>query len=168
MQYCPNCGAPVEGRFCAKCGSPVAATAGTVPPQEPVAPGSIPPPQPIYVPSSPQGLGMEENLAAALCYIPIIGLVFLLVAPYSKNRTSRFHAWQSLLYFVAWFIILLGLSIFRFMLPVSGFWLLWSMVSRVVQLALLVGLIFAAVKAYQRERLYLPVIGAIAERQASL
>lgn len=166
MTYCANCGAPVEGRFCAKCGAP--AVAGTPPPPG-AAPGPPPgvPPQQAYVPPvSPQGLGMEENLAAALCYIPIIGLIFLLIPPYNQNRTIRFHAWQSLLYCGSWFVIMIGLAILHVIFSFGGLWLVWSMITRLVQLALLLGLIFAAVKAYQRERLFLPVIGPIAEKQA--
>jgi uncharacterized membrane protein len=115
-----------------------------------------------------QGLGMEENLAAALCYIPIVGLVFLLVAPYNKNRNIRFHAWQSLLYFAAWFVIMIGLGILSVALGFAGMWMVWSLLRRLVELALFLGLIFAAVKAYQRERLFLPIIGPIAEKQAGI
>lgn len=184
MQYCPNCGAAVEGRFCAKCGTPMAAAGGAAPPPPPpgYAPGPMPgappqqayvppqqgyvPPQQQYGPPQPQGLGMEENLAAALCYIPIVGLIFLLIAPYNKNKTIRFHAWQSLLYAVAWFVIMFALVIIRIILPFAGLWMVWSLLTRMVELVLFLGLIFAAVKAYQRERLFLPIIGPIAEKQA--
>jgi uncharacterized membrane protein len=114
-------------------------------------------------------LGLEQNLAAALCYIPIIGLVFLLIEPYNRNRTIRFHAWQAVLYAIAWFIIMavlgiVGLTVHAIM-P-FGVWALWALLMRLVHLALLIGLIFAAVKAYQGQRLVLPIIGPIAERQA--
>ena len=111
---------------------------------------------------------MEENLAAALCYIPIIGLIFLLIDPYKQNRTIRFHAWQSIFYAVAWFVIMfvLGIlwAILSAMMPFG--WAMWSILMRLVQLALLIGLIMAAVKAYQRDRLVFPVIGPLAEKQA--
>jgi uncharacterized membrane protein len=141
------------------------------PPQPPYTPpqqGYVPPQQ-GYGPPPAQGLGMDENLAAALCYIPIIGLIFLLLDPYNKNRTIRFHAWQSILYCAAWIVIMIGLTIFVIMLHLllpTGMALMISMVLRLVQLALFVILIFAAVKAYQRDRLFLPVIGPIAEKQA--
>jgi uncharacterized membrane protein len=111
---------------------------------------------------------MEENLAAALCYIPIIGLVFLLVPPYNKNRTIRFHAWQSLLYFAAWVVVAIGLGVLGVLLGFAHLWVIWGLLSRLVELAFFLGLIFAAVKAYQRERLFLPIIGPIAEKQAGL
>ena len=152
--FCPKCGAPAEGRFCAKCGAPL--------------PASETPPNPPPGPTAP-GLGLEQNLAAALCYIPIIGLVFLLIEPYNRNRTIRFHAWQAVLYAIGWFIIMAVLGILgvtvHAILP-FGVWALWALLMRLVHLALLIGLIFAAVKAYQGQRLVLPIIGPIAERQA--
>src|SRR3984893_6967235 len=102
MTYCAKCGAPVEGKFCAKCGSPVAAAPADAPPPPPGAP----PPA-----AANPGLGMDENVAAALCYIPIVGLIFLLVDPYNKNRNIKFHAMQSLFYCVAWIVVVIALGI---------------------------------------------------------
>jgi len=157
MAFCPNCGSSVDGKFCAKCGAAVAPAAAEA--------GGTPPPPP------PQGaapaLGMEENVAAALCYIPIIGLIFLLIEPYNKNRTIRFHAMQSLFYCIAWVVIGIILGVFgsMFALMAGMFWF-WWMIGRVVNLALFVGLIIMAVKAYQGSRFVMPVIGPIAEKQA--
>jgi uncharacterized membrane protein len=157
MTYCAKCGSPVEGKFCAKCGSPVAASTptGDVPPA-PAAPGIANP-----------GLGMDENLAAALCYIPIIGLIFLLVEPYNKNKTIKFHAMQSLFYCIAWIAVGIALGIFGGILMPLGMWGFWLLISRLVQLALFVGLIIMAVKAYQGSRFVMPIIGPIAEKQAA-
>src|SRR5580658_2427205 len=96
MAFCANCGAAVEGRFCPKCGTPMSAAA---------------PPPPGYQGAASGSLGMDENLASALCYIPIIGLIFLIVEPYSKNRTIRFHALQSIFYWIAWVVISIALTI---------------------------------------------------------
>lgn len=149
MTYCANCGAPVEGRFCAKCGTPAVAPASAG-----VSPASV------------QGLGMEENLAAALCYVPIIGLIFLLLDPYKQNRTIRFHAWQGVLVGICWIVILFILGRFFALLP-FGMWLVWSLIMRLVQLGFIVVLIMAGIKAYQRSRLLLPFVGPLAEKQAS-
>jgi len=112
---------------------------------------------------------MEENVAAALCYIPIVGLIFLLVEPYSKNKTIKFHAMQSLFFCIAWIVagIVLGIfgAILFAMLP-YGIWPIWLLVSRLVQLAFFVGLVIMAVKAYQGSRFVMPVIGPLAEKQA--
>jgi uncharacterized membrane protein len=163
MTYCPNCGASVDGRFCPKCGASVAPAA------TPGGPAYTPPPGgPPYTPpsSGPAGLGMEENLASALCYIPIVGLIFLLIEPYNKNKTIRFHAFQSIFYCLAWIIINIGLGILLSILSlILGLWRM-SWPFELVQLALFVGLIFMAVKAYQRDRLVLPIIGPLAAKQA--
>src|SRR5271155_4969708 len=156
MTYCSKCGSPVEGQFCAKCGSPVGAA----------APGSAPPPQAAPPVAGSPGLGMDENLAAALCYIPIVGLIFLLVEPYNKNKNIKFHAFQSLFYCIAWIAAGIVLGIFGTIFIASGMWGLWVLVSRLVELALFVGWIIMAVKAYQGTRFVMPVIGAIAEKQA--
>jgi len=110
---------------------------------------------------------MEENVAAALCYIPIVGLIFLLVEPYSKNKTIKFHALQSLFYCIAWIAIMILFGVVGSMFAlVSGLFWFWFMISRLISLALFVGLIIMAVKAYQRSRFVMPIIGPIAEKQA--
>jgi len=157
MAFCPNCGSNVDGKFCAKCGAAVAPTAAE--------PGGAPPPPPQG--GAAPALGMEENVAAALCYIPIIGLIFLLIEPYNKNRTIRFHAMQSLFYCIAWIVIGIVLGIFGSMFAfMAGMFWFWWMIGRMVNLALFVGLIIMAVKAYQRSRFVMPIIGPIAEKQA--
>src|ERR1700688_1141023 len=111
MTYCANCGSPVEGKFCAKCGAAVG-TAPATPPPGAVPPGAVPP-GPVPPPAAGAGgLGMDENIAAALCYIPIVGLIFLLVEPYNKNRNIKFHAMQSLFYCIAWIAVGIVLGIF--------------------------------------------------------
>jgi uncharacterized membrane protein len=157
MTYCSKCGSAVEGQFCAKCGSPVGAAPGG-------APGGAPP-----TPSAPvgnPGLGMDENVAAALCYIPIIGLIFLLIEPYNKNKTIKFHAMQSLFYCVAWIAVGIVLGIFSGIMLGVGMFGFWLLINRLVELALFVGLVIMAVKAYQGSRFVMPIIGPIAEKQA--
>jgi len=157
MTYCAKCGSPVEGRFCAKCGAPAA---------DPGAGGGGVPPGPQ---GGMAGLGMEENLAAALCYIPLIGIIFLVVEPYNKNRMIRFHAFQSLFYLAAWIVVGIGLGIVGSILFAAmpfGLWQVWLLLSRLVELALFVGLIILAVKAYQGQRFVAPIIGPLAEKQA--
>jgi uncharacterized membrane protein len=114
-------------------------------------------------------LGIDENLAAALCYIPIVGLVFLLLEPYNKNRTIRFHAFQSLFYVIVWFVAGIALAIvgtmFRLVMPMA-MWALWGMVSGLVELVFLVGLIYLAFRAFQGQRYQLPFVGPMAEKQA--
>ncbi len=159
MSYCPKCGSPVDGKFCPKCGA-------AVDPAAEASGGAAPPPAPP--PGSPS-LGMEENVAAALCYIPIVGLIFLLVEPYNKNRTVKFHALQSLFYCIAWIAVGIALGIITgimFAIMPYGVWYLWLTVTRLIELALFIGLIIMAVKAYQKSRFLMPIIGPMAEKQA--
>jgi uncharacterized membrane protein len=161
MTYCANCGSQVDGKFCPKCGSAVGAAPGGAPG---TAPGGVP--SPAAPAAQNPGLGMDENLAAALSYIPIVGLIFLLVEPYNKNRTIRFHAMQSLFYCIAWIAVGIVLGIFGGIFMPMGMWSLWLLLSRLVELALFVGWVIMAVKAYQGSRFVMPIIGPIAEKQA--
>ncbi len=154
MHYCSNCGSPVEGQFCAKCGA--AATPGA----------SSPGTGPYVPPSSSPGLGIDNNLAGALCYIPIVGLIFLLLDPYRRDRTIRFHAWQSLLLLCALIVVRIGLAIIWGILESIMPWTLWNLMFSLVELAYVVGLVLMAVKAYQGGKLVLPIIGPIATKQA--
>ena len=112
---------------------------------------------------------MEENLASALCYIPIVGLIFLLIEPYNKNRTIRFHAFQSIFYCLAWIVVWIGIGILfgiLFTVLPYGMGSIVRLLSLVVELAFVIGWIMMAVKAYQRDRLVMPIIGPLAEKQA--
>lgn len=112
---------------------------------------------------------MEENLASALCYIPIVGLIFLLIEPYNKNKTIRFHALQSIFYFIAWIIVAIGMSVIfgiLFTILPYGVWTIFHLIWRLVELAFVVGWIWMAVKAYQRDRFVMPIIGPMAAKQA--
>ena len=111
--------------------------------------------------------GLAENAAGALCYLGglVTGIVFLVIAPYSQNPRIRFHAFQSILFSLAWmlgwFVIVAAGMILPFSLAVmvSLFsMLLWGG-------GLLVWLLLLW-KAYQGETLSLPVIGGIARQQS--
>lgn len=156
MTYCSKCGSPVEGKFCPKCGA--AADAGA-----PATPGAPPPPPPP--PSGTAGLGMDENIAAALCYIPIVGLIFLLIEPYNKNKRIKFHALQSVFYCIGWIAVDIVLGIFGSMFIPFGMFSLWFLINRLVQLGLFVGLVVMAVKAYQGSKFVMPIVGPLAEKQ---
>ena len=116
-----------------------------------------PPPRP---PGS-AGIGMEENVAAALAYIPIVGLIFLLIEPYNKNKTIRFHSFQSIFYCIAWVVVSSAMGILLFAMPYG-----MRMISSLVHLALFAGWVLMAVKAFQKDRFVMPIIGPIAEKQA--
>src|SRR5579884_1891703 len=177
MTYCANCGAPVEGRFCPKCGAPAAAAGpppATGPAATPPPPGaSYPPPpsgytaQPGYAPQ-PAAAGMQENVAAALCYLAglVTGILFLVLAPYNRNPRIRFHAFQSIFFNVAWIIFWIGLSIVTVVLP-WGLHIIVTLLSLVIWLGGFICWLLLMWKAYNNDRLVLPVVGPMAEAQAN-
>jgi len=106
------------------------------------------------VPSTSSGL--ESNIAAALAYLPILAIVWLLVEPYSKDRFIKFHSIQS----IALAVVCIGLSIVLLIIPIIG-WILLPF----VELGIFVAAVICAVKAFQKEKFKLPVIGDFAEKQ---
>src|ERR1700674_4447934 len=59
-------------------------------------------------PTPASGSGMQNNMAGALCYITIVGIIFLFIEPYNKNRFIRFHAFQSIFLAVAIAVLWVG------------------------------------------------------------
>ncbi len=58
-----------------------------------------PPPTPPSPPSSGGGGqvgGLDQNLAAALAYFVVIGIVWLVLEPYNKNKFIKFHSIQAI------------------------------------------------------------------------
>ena len=149
MAFCPSCGAPIEGKFCAKCGT--ALPGGS--------PAAAPPP-----PATGSGSDLSPNVAASLSYIPILipAILFLVWAPYSRDKTVRFHAWQSLFLQIAWVVVAIVLSVVISMIS----WQLWALLNRLLNLAVLVVAAFLMWKTYKNEKVVLPVIGEMAQKQA--
>ena len=126
----------------------------------------------------PAGTGMDPKLAAAISYIWIVGLVFFFIE--KENKFVRFHAMQSILFGIANTVILVVLMlvgvVLTFALGIGGavvggvigtlvsllVWLVW-LLFWLIAIALLVGLVYAAVKAYQGQKFKLPIIGNMAE-----
>jgi uncharacterized membrane protein len=158
MTFCPNCGAPVEGRFCAKCGAAATAAGG------PAVPGPD-------VTSDPVALtGMPENVVCTLCYLftVITGILFLVLEPYNRNRNIRFHAFQSIFFgiaaVVAW-VVLITLSTILLHIPILG-WMLGFLLWTALGIGALICWLMLMYKAYNNQRFLLPVIGPLAEKQA--
>lgn len=141
MPFCSKCGASVEGRFCTKCGSPATETAPSAPKPE-----------------------LAINVASALCYLPgfVVPIIFLFWAPYSRDKSIRFHAFQSIFLQACWLAILVALGVLVSWAAPA----LWHGLERLANLAgiLLTG--FMIWKTYQSEKVVLPYIGPLAEKQA--
>lgn len=113
---------------------------------------------------------MASNVAGLLTYIlgVITAIVFLVLEPYNKDKFVRFHAFQSLFFGIAVFVLAIVLSIVSMVLaviPVVG-WIVGLLLWIVFSLGVLVVWIMLMYKAYNNERWMLPVIGKLAEQQA--
>jgi uncharacterized membrane protein len=111
-----------------------------------------------------------ENIAGGLAYLSFIpAIVFLILAPYNKNRFVRFHAFQCLFLCAAVVLIGIALKLVGFVLliiPVLGH-LLVVLMSMVVVLAAVVIWLVLIVKALQGESFKIPLLGEFAEHLAS-
>jgi uncharacterized membrane protein len=109
---------------------------------------------------------LPETFASVLAYFLLPAILFLLVAPYSKNRFLRFHSFQSI---GAWLGLVAAAAMLRIVSVVFAF------IPALGQLlaSILVGLAFfmiwlvLLVKAWQGERFKLPLLGDFAEGQAN-
>jgi uncharacterized membrane protein len=146
MAFCSSCGTqiPAGATVCPACNRSTTPVTGTV--QTNVG-------------------GLTDNVAGALAYVTIIpALVFLVLAPYNKNRFIRFHSFQSIFFAVAWTALWIVLNIIAH-IPLLG-WLtllIWPFIG----LAGFVIWIVLVLKAYQGRMFKLPVIGDMAEKQAT-
>jgi uncharacterized membrane protein len=115
--------------------------------------------------SDPNQSGLSDNAAGGLAYVTIIpAIVFLIVAPFNKNSYVRFHSWQSIFLFIAWFVIEIALIVLH-MLPFIG-WFTWIL-RPLVALGLFILWIICLIKAFNGERFKIPFIGDLAEKQAN-
>ena len=135
--------------------------------------------QPTPPPPNKTSTGLEPNIAAAISYFWIIGVIFFFLE--KDNRFVRLHAMQSILFGVAWSAVMIVLVIIGSILTFIGaaisstaggaasslFGLLvtlaWLLVW-LISLGLFVFLILTAVKAYQGKWTKLPIIGNMAEK----
>ncbi|WP_204101495.1 DUF4870 domain-containing protein [Occallatibacter savannae] len=120
--------------------------------------------------SSPAGLGLTPNVAGALAYSLgiITGILFLVLEPYRRDRLVRFHAFQAIFYFVfaiafsiAWNIMVTTLAGF------SGWVFVVSFPLRmIIRLAMFCLWLYLMYQAYNNREFRIPILGAIASKQA--
>jgi len=137
MPHCTKCGTEVaEGAaFCPSCGQATSA-----------APA----------PAAKAG-GLESNVAAALAYLWIVAILWLVLEPYSKDRFIRFHSFQALAFGIVAFVVSMILGF----IPILG-WIVgifWSILVLILWLVCIF-------KAFSKEWFKLPIIGDFAEKQA--
>jgi uncharacterized membrane protein len=132
------------------------------------ATAGVPPPRPA--PNVAQAAGLDENVVATVCYLGFVltGILFLVIEPYNRNPTIRFHAFQSILFWLAVIIggmLLSAISFVILALPFVG-WIISFLLSLAYWLGAVLLWLYLMYKAYNRERVVLPVIGPWAEKQA--
>jgi uncharacterized membrane protein len=113
--------------------------------------------------SNPSGL--SDNAAAGIAYITIIpAVVFLIIEPFKRSPFVRFHAWQSIFFFVAWAVIDILVGLVQHIVPSTVFLTLTAL--QLVALALFIVWLIVFIGAFGGKRIKLPLIGDLAERQA--
>jgi len=169
MAFCANCGATVTmgTAFCAACGKPVGGAKAVAVAQPGAQAAAV---QPAVVNTQPASAGLTSNVAAALAYVLgfITGIIFLVLEPYKGDRFVRFHAMQSILYSAAGIVFRIGWSILvSALVNISG-WvgLVLVPVGLVISLGLFAFWIYLMYQAYSNREFRIPVIGAIAAKQA--
>jgi uncharacterized membrane protein len=154
MAFCSKCGSSVsEGSaFCSVCGFPVS-SAGI-------------PPTSLSTPNA----GIASNIAAALAYFVITGIIFLVVDPYKKDKFVRFHSFQAIALWVAVVIVQVVWHMFMSIgfFSLGFFFVIFSLVGSVIWLAIFVYWLFLMYKAYSHETYRIPVIGEWALKQAGI
>jgi uncharacterized membrane protein len=117
--------------------------------------------------SEPNPSGLSDNAAAGIAYLTFIpAIIFLVVAPYNRISLVRFHAWQSIFLNIAAFVINVGLSVvmgIAFTFSPFLHLALWPL----IDLFWFVVWVLCLINAFNGKRFALPVIGALAEQQAS-
>lgn len=121
-------------------------------------------------PSTPStGSGLDPKLASVLAYFFgfLGGLIFFLIE--KENKSVRFHAVQSMLLSVAFFVIWFAMIMFTFILAAAtaGIGALFGLLMPFIGLGALILWIVLMVKAYNGEEWELPIIGKIAREQAN-
>jgi uncharacterized membrane protein len=138
------------------------------------APGGPAAPDPAYTTAGaaaqPVAAGMTENVASALCYLFTVftGILFLVLEPYNRNRNVRFHAFQAIFFgaatIVAWVVLIVIGGVLAH-IPILG-----PIIGLLLMFAIWIGAfgcwLMLMYKAYNNQRLVLPIIGPLAEKQA--
>ncbi|MDR3771900.1 MAG: DUF4870 domain-containing protein [Terracidiphilus sp.] len=113
--------------------------------------------------SAPSGL--SDNGAGALAYITFIpAILFLVMPPYNQSPYVRFHSWQSIFFNIGAFALYVVLAILG-RIPFLGLLVIPLML--VLDLGLFILWLVVVLKAVNGQRFMIPIIGALAETQAS-
>jgi uncharacterized membrane protein len=162
MAFCSKCGSVVsEGStFCSVCGSPASAAG---------APATPPPPPTPPAPVGAASIGLSSNVAAALSYFFITGIIFLLMDQFKQDKFVRFHSFQAIAFGIVAFVLqIVWHMIVSFGLFALGFFAVsFGLIGFLIWLAIFAYWLFLMYKAYNNETYKIPVIGDWASNQAA-
>lgn len=130
--------------------------------------------------SDKSSLGLDANVVAGLCYVGnlvcALGLILSIITVVTEktNKLARFHAFQSIFLSAAslvLFIVYLVLAVVAALLDnAMGIYifnlLLWLLLC-LVWLVLFIGMVVAAIKAFQGQIFKLPIIGNLADKYSN-
>lgn len=119
-------------------------------------------PYPPYLSDEAEPLPFSLSTAAALAYLVVPAVFFLLLPPYRTQMQLRFHSWQAIFYFLLAVALREVELVLASMLPYSVSLLL----SGLLAVVLFAGWLVAVVKALQGEPFRLPPVGAVAAQVA--
>lgn len=119
-------------------------------------------------------LGLDANVAAGLCYLPICGINLIMsiivVVTDKTNKLPRFHAFQSLLLLASSISLVIVYAVgFGIALAIDAaigfplFMIIVWLIMVVLGLAIFVFLIIALIKAFQGQIYKIPIIGNMAD-----
>ena len=112
------------------------------------------------------GKEKDSTLLAALGYpIGIIAIIMYLTR--KDDKFLRFHSLQAILFWVAWVVIWVGFSVISVVLTIATggiFGICSGLLSLVLIVAMFVGCLYPAWKAYKDEEYELPIIGEMAKK----
>ena len=117
-------------------------------------------------------LGLDENVGAMLCYLPLCGIsliysIIVLVTD-KTNKNVRFHALQSLLLTGAAFVVYLAVLFVGGGLTMATGSSILGLLTLLMYIGVFLGfvglMIFGCIKAFQNSNFKLPVIGDLADK----
>ena len=122
------------------------------------------------MPDQSQDSVLPENIAGAVCYLlPLVtGVLFLVLPTYQRNRFVRFHAFQAVLAWTAFFAGLIVLAMLA--VPLSRMPLIGFVASAVLVYAFALGWFvlwfMLLVKTFQRQEFVIPLLGSWGRKRA--
>ncbi len=106
--------------------------------------------------------GLSENAAGALAYVTIIpSILFLVMEPYNRSPFVKFHCWQNIFLCIGCIAVWLVAMVMVF-IPFLGL-----AIDAILWLGIIVLWVICVIKASQGQKFVIPVIGALAEKQAN-